>query len=117
MLAHECKVTSELYRSIHTILPQIMAWAFTSFLEKEKAYDEVENNPAFIFVIMLFPLPLNETGRLHETGPSLRQYSIMICRMYYDINSFLCCGMRSFYIRISTSLLSKLLSTNKFQKS
>ena len=64
-----------------------MAWEFTSFLEKEKAYDEVENNPAFIFVIMLFPLPLNKTGSLYETGPGLRQYS-MICRMYYDINSF-----------------------------
>ena len=32
-------------------------------------------DPAFIFVIMLFPQPLNETRRLYKTSHNSRQYS------------------------------------------
>ena len=38
----------------------------------------LSQDPAFIFVIMLFSRPLNETRHLYETVDNLRQYGIKI---------------------------------------
>ena len=34
-------------------------------------------DPEFIFVILVFPWPLNKTRRLHKTRHNLRQYGVL----------------------------------------
>ena len=61
-------------------------------------YCGLTKNPAFNFVILLFPRPLNKTRHLYETGCNSRQYSSLLI-----IQSHLSVAQASSSFLISTS--------------